>query len=215
MPSTAISAQGTTVSIGTTTGSAINLSAVALTNPCRVTLASVTGLNKGDVLTLAGIVGTTQLNGNSYVIQYIEPVTKIVTLAGVDATGFTAYTSGGTATPVQWTKVSNVRSYNGFDGAASEIERTNFDSTAKEFILGLFDPGQFTIEVDQDNSDAGQIALMTAQVTGLLKNFKLLLPNGNSATFTAYVKKFNSQGAVDQAIRRSAELRISGSITWA
>ncbi len=215
MPSTAISAQGTTVSIGTTTGSAINLSAVALTNPYRVTLASVTGLNKGDVLTLAGIVGTTQLNGNSYVIQYIEPVTKIVTLAGVDATGFTAYTSGGTATPVQWTKVSNVRSYNGFDGAASEIERTNFDSTAKEFILGLFDPGQFMIEVDQDNSDAGQIALMTAQVTGLLKNFKLLLPNGNSATFTAYVKKFNSQGAVDQAVRRSADLRISGPITWA
>lgn len=215
MPSTAISAQGTTVSIGTTTGSAINISAVALTNPCRVTLASTTGLNKGDVVTVAGVVGTTQLNGNNYVIQYIEPTTKIVTLAGVDATGFTAYTSGGTATPVQWTKVGNVRSYNGFDGSASEIERTNFDSTAKEFILGLFDPGQFAIEVDQDNTDAGQIALMTAQVTGLLKNFKLLLPNGNSATFTAYVKKFNSQGAVDQAVRRSADLRISGPVTWA
>lgn len=215
MPSTAISAQGTTVSIGTTTGSAINISAVALTNPCRVTLASTTGLNKGDVVTVAGVVGTTQLNGNNYVIQYIEPTTKIVTLAGVDATGFTAYASGGTATPVQWTKVGNVRSYNGFDGSASEIERTNFDSTAKEFILGLFDPGQFAIEVDQDNTDAGQIALMTAQVTGLLKNFKLLLPNGNSATFTAYVKKFNSQGAVDQAVRRSADLRISGPITWA
>lgn len=215
MTSTAISAQGTTVSIGTTTGSAINITAIALTNPCRVTLASTTGLNKGDVISVAGIVGTTQLNGNNYVIQYIEPTTKIVTLAGVDATGFTAYTSGGTATPVQWTKVGNVRSYNGFDGAASEIERTNFDSTAKEFILGLFDPGQFAIEVDQDNTDAGQIALMTAQVTGLLKNFKLLLPNGNSATFTAYVKKFNSQGAVDQAVRRSADLRISGPITWA
>ena len=215
MTSTAISAQGTTVSIGTTTGSAINITAVALTNPCRITLASTTGLNKGDVVSLAGIVGTTQLNGNNYVVQYIEPATKIVTLAGVDATGFTAYTSGGTATPVQWTKVGNVRSYNGFDGAASEIERTNFDSTAKEFILGLFDPGQFAIEVDQDNTDAGQIALMTAQVTGLLKNFKLLLPNGNSATFTAYVKKFNSQGAVDQAVRRSADLRISGPVTWA
>ena len=48
-----------------------------------------------------------------------------------------------------------------------------------------------------------------------LGSFKLILPNGNTATFTAYVKKFNSQGAVDQAIRRSAELRISGSITWA
>ena len=101
MPSTAISAQGSTVSIGTTTGSAINITAVALTNPCRVTLASVTALNKGDVITIAGVVGTTQLNGNSYVVQYIEPVAKIVTLAGLDATGFTTYASGGSATPVQ------------------------------------------------------------------------------------------------------------------
>ncbi|NBO82310.1 MAG: phage tail protein, partial [Betaproteobacteria bacterium] len=116
---------------------------------------------------------------------------------------------------VQWTKVGNVRSYNGFDGSASEIDRTNFDSTAKEFILGLVDPGHFGVEVDQDNSDAGQIALMTAMATGLIRNFKLQLPNGNSATFTAYVKKFSSQGAVDQAIRRSADLRISGAVTWA
>ena len=215
MTSTAIPAQGTTVSIGTSSGSAINITAVALTNPCRVTLSSVSGLNKGDVLTFASVVGTTQLNGNSYVVQYIEPATKIVTLAGLDATGFTAWTSGGTATPVQWTKVGNVRSYNGFDGSASEIDRTNFDSTAKEFILGLVDPGHFGVEVDQDNSDAGQIALMTAMVTGLIKNFKLQLPNGNTATFTAYVKKFSSQGAVDQAIRRSADLRISGAVTWA
>jgi hypothetical protein len=215
MSNTAISAQGTTVSIGTTTGSALTITAVAQTNPCRVTLSAVTGLNKGDVLTISAVVGTTQLNGNSYVVQYIEPTTKIVTLAGLDATGFTTYVSGGTATPVQWTKISNVKSFSGFDGAASEIDRTNFDSTAKEFILGLFDPGQFTIEVDQDNSDSGQIALMTAQVTSLLKNFKLQLPNGNTATFTAYVKKFNSLGAVDQAIRRSLDLRISGPVSWA
>ncbi|TRZ66380.1 MAG: phage tail protein [Comamonadaceae bacterium] len=215
MSNTAISAQGTTVSIGTTTGSALTITAVALTYPCRLTLSAVTGLNKGDVLTIAGVVGTTQINGNSYVVQYIEATTKIVTLAGLDATGFTTYVSGGTATPVQWTKISNVKSFSGFDGAASEIDRTNFDSTAKEFILGLFDPGQFTIEVDQDNSDSGQIALMTAQVTSLLKNFKLQLPNGNTATFTAYVKKFNSLGAVDQAIRRSLDLRISGPVSWA
>ena len=80
---------------------------------------------------------------------------------------------------------------------STEIDRTNFDSMAEKFILGLFDPGQFTIEVDQENSAGGQVALMTAHVTGLLKNFKLLLPNSNTATFTAYVKKFTSQGAVD------------------
>ena len=46
-------------------------------------------------------------------------------------------------------------------------------------------------------------------------DFKLQLPNGNTATFTAYVKKFNSLGAVDQAIRRSLDLRISGPVSWA
>ncbi len=55
---------------------------------------------------------------------------------------------------------------------------------------------------------------MTALVTGVAKSFELLAPNANTATSTAYVKKFNSQGATDQAIRRSAKLRISGSITW-
>lgn len=215
MASTAIPAQGTTVSIGTTIGAAINVSAVSLSNPCRITLASVAGLNKGDVISITGVLGTTQLNANSYVVQYLEPASKIVTLAGLDASAWSAYISGGSATPVQWTKISNVKNYSGFDGSASEIDRTNFDSTAKEFILGLLDPGQFMIEVDQDNSDGGQLALMTAQVTGLLKNFKLALPNGNTATFTAYVKKFSSQGAVDQAIHRSADLRISGPVTWA
>ena len=54
----------------------------------------------------------------------------------------------------------------------------------------------FAIEVDQDNSDAGQLALMTALVTSVAKSFKFILPNGNNATFTTYVKKFNSQAAV-------------------
>jgi hypothetical protein len=46
--------------------------------------------------------------------------------------GFSTYASGGTATPVQWTKISNVKSYSGFNGPASEIERTNFDSTVSD-----------------------------------------------------------------------------------
>jgi len=89
------------------------------------------------------------------------------------------------------------------------------DSTAKEFKLGLVDPGQFTIECDEDDADAGQLAAMAAQVAGTQKQFKLTLPNGKTATFNAYVKKTSSQGGVDAVVKRSIELRISGSITWA
>lgn len=55
---------------------------------------------------------------------------------------------------------------------STEIDRTNFDSMAEKFILGLFDPRQFTIEVDQDNSDGGQLAMMTAEVCGFFRQLK-------------------------------------------
>lgn len=215
MASTAISAQGSTLKIGTGSGSAINVTAVDNTFPCRVTLASVTGLSTGDVIEFASVGGTTELNGNKYVIQYIETATDIVTLANVDATGWGVYTSGGTATPVTWTGISNIRSFSGFDGSASEIDVTNLSSVAKEFRLGLIDPGQFTLEIDQNNADAGQIAMRAAQVASALKQFKLTLPNGTTATFNAYVKKFGSQGGVDAVVRSSVDMRITGAIVWA
>ncbi len=58
MPSTPISAQGTTFSIGTTTGSALTISAVTLTNPCRIDLLPInraTGkLVKSDIQEVVG-----------------------------------------------------------------------------------------------------------------------------------------------------------------
>lgn len=215
MSSSAISAQGSKLEIGTGSGAAINISAIALTYPLRVTLASVTGLNKGDVLNFAGVGGTVELNGKSLVIEAIEPTSKIVTFAGVDATAYTAFTTGGTVTPVALTKISNLKDFSGFDGAPSEIDVTNLDSTAKEFRLGLVDFGQMSITIDQDNSDPGQQACRTAQVAGTLKQFKLTLPNAVTATFNAYVKKFPTSGGVDAVVKSTMDLRISGAVTWA
>lgn len=215
MASTAISAQGSTLKIGTGSGSALNVTDVANTSPCEVTLSSVTGLSVGDVVTFASVGGTTELNGNSYVIESIDTLGSTITLAGVDATGYGAHTSGGTATPTTWSAIANVRSFSGFDGSASEIDVTNLSSVAKEFRLGLVDPGMFTIEIDQNNADAGQMALRAAQVSGGITQFKLTLPNAETATFSAFVKKFSTQGGVDAVVRSSVDMRITGAVTWA
>jgi len=50
----------------------------------------------GQTVTIAGVVGMTQLNGNTYTITAATPTT--ITL-NVDSSAFTAYISGGTATP--------------------------------------------------------------------------------------------------------------------
>jgi hypothetical protein len=54
-------------------------------------------------------------------------------------------------------------------------------------------------------------------VAGTTKGFKLILPAGTTptASFNALVKKVSSQGGVDAIVKSSAELRITGAITWA
>lgn len=211
MTSTAISAQGSVFSIGTGTGAAKTITGIALGYPTILTIAA-NGFSNGDVLTLAGIGGTVALNGLTVTAK--NKTTNTIAI-DVDTTGGVAFTTGGAATPVTYTPVANIKDFSGFDGSASELDKTNLSSTAKEFGLGLVDPGQFSMNVDQDNSDAGQIAMRAKQASGQISNFKLVLPNGNVASFTGFVKKFGTQGGVDALVKSAVDIRISGAITWA
>ena len=113
-----------------------------------------------------------------------------------------------------YTAVGNIKTFSGFDGSSSEIDVTNLSSSAKEYRLGLEDNGQFAMELDRDFADAGQTALLAARDSQAGKQFKLLLSNGENATFTGYVKKFSVAGGVDQVVKGSVDIRISGSVVW-
>lgn len=211
MTSTAINSQLSTFSIGTATAGAKTLTAATQANPGQFT-STAHGLAVGDAGAFAAVVGMTQLNGLSGIVQY--KTANTFTIAGLDTTGFTAYSSAGTFTPQVWTAVANVKTFTGFDGSAAEIDVSNIQSTAKEFLLGLQDPGQFSMEIDLDQADAGQLALLAAQASGAIKQFRLVLPNAKTATFNGYVKKVGAAGGVDQAVKRAVDIRVSGSVVW-
>lgn len=212
MPSTAISAQGSTLQVGNGTGTAKTITGIAIGNPTILTV-TAHGFANGDVVSLAGLTGTgaATLNGQSVVVR--NRTTNTIAI-DIDTTGLTI-TAAGSATPVQWTTVGNFKTYSGFDGQPTELDVTNMSSTAKEFKLGLVDFGQLQLEFDQDNTDAGQVVLLAAFNSSLSKQFKLTLPNNNTASFSAFVRKFASNGGVDQIVKRQAELRITGAVTWA
>lgn len=212
MPSTAFSAQGTIIQVGTATGGANPLTSISATNPAIVT-DSAHGFANGDVVTLSGIVGTMSVfNGQTFVVSNVT--TNAYALYGADATGL-AYTSGGSATPVTWTPIANVKSFSGFDGSASEIDVTNLSSTAKEKRLGLQDFGQFKFDINPDYNDAGQTALRSAKAAAAIKNFKVSYPNGKAASFSAFVKSMPEQGGVDAVLSGSVDLTITGSVVVA
>ena len=74
-------------------------------NPVVITSASH-GLNNGNKIVISGVVGMTELNGNTYYVQNattntfsLSSNTDPASTTNVDGTGFTAYGSAGTITP--------------------------------------------------------------------------------------------------------------------
>lgn len=212
MSSTAISAQGTVVSIGTGSGGAKTATGVAVGFPTIITSAAH-GFGNGDVVTFsAGFTGADAalLNGQTAVVTNVTTNTYAVQ---IDTTGKTITAGTGTATPVTFTAIANIKDFSGFDGSASEIDVTNLSSTAKEFRLGLVDNGQFSINVDYADQDPGQQAAMAKRKSGALANFKMVLPNADTVTFAGYVKKFSAAGGVDAVAKSAIDIRISGAVT--
>lgn len=217
MSSTAISAQGTLVKIATGSGGAVTITDITVGYPTILT-ASAHGLSNGDLVAAASFAGThaSSINGYSYVVRFKTTNTFAIDL---DSTGLTITdnTNTATMTPTSYTALANVTSFNGFDGQASEIDKTNFDSTAKEFMLGLVDNGSVSFNVDVAWSDSGQVAAETSRTAGTRKSWKVVLPSGTTptATFYAYTKQFTKSGAVDGKFQGTINLRIDGAVSWA
>ena len=66
-------------------------------NPCQITSTNH-NLLTGSVITITGVLGMTQLNGNTYVITVVDA--NNFTLNGIDSTAYGTYTSGGIWTSV-------------------------------------------------------------------------------------------------------------------
>jgi hypothetical protein len=210
MTSTAISSQGSTLQISGGTGSAANITGIVLGFPTIIE-ATAHGFANGDVVNLAAIVGTTVLNGTQQVVQDVTANTFAI---NVNTLGGTAWTSGGTATPVTWVPIGNFKTIKGFDGKTAKLDATNLSSQAKEYRAGLIDPGNFSFDVDVDMTDAGQLALQSNRAAATLANYKLTLPNSHTATFTGFVESFPWDGGVDKLLSATVNIIITGPVTY-
>lgn len=112
--------------------------------------------------------------------------------------------------------IGKIKTYSGFDGEASEIDKTHMASTAKEFDLGLQDFGSFTVNWFVDYADSGQDKVRAAAASRATKTFKLTFPDASTATFSGVVKNADRvDGAVDGVVEGGATIKISGSVTFA
>ena len=207
--STAISAQGSSFSIEGTPGTAVTITAIT-----KATSAVVTGTNTmsvGDVFEFGVVTGMPEIFG---LLGIVTAASGTGFTVNIDSSNFASAGTSGTGNPKVWTAVGNVKDYSGFDGSASELDKTNMQSGAMEYAAGLQDFGQFSMNIDVDDTDVGQIALRAAKTSAATKAFRLRLPNGKQRVFKGFVKKFSEQGGVNQIVKASCDVRITGVVNF-
>ncbi len=119
-----------------------------------------------------------------------------------------------TASPGEYTAIGEITSFSGFDGKAAEIDVTHLLSTAKEFLMGLQDFGNFNIDVNYLPSDGGQVLLRAAKTSRDIQSFQATFSDGSKATFQGYVLASPVKGGVDAKVDSSFDIRITGAVSF-
>lgn len=119
------------------------------------------------------------------------------------------------ASPEGFTDIANVVSFQGPTGARQVIDATRLASTGKEKDVGIPDFGQITFDFIFDTSDTVLIDVWDNFIAGTLHNFRLLFSDSPRTQFdmAAFVLNFSYNAGLDDIVRGSVTLEISGSIT--
>jgi hypothetical protein len=201
--------QGTILSVATAQGSTKVITAITAAAPPQVT-SSTHGQANGSVGIITTVVGMTQVNNRAFVVG--ATATNTFELRGDDGTGYTAYSSGGIWTPQTMTAIGEVQGVPElFTGESSELDGTHLGSSAKEFFLGLQDPGGGTLNLFLPSTvDTGQTKLRYLRKYATSAAFLLTLPSGQVCAFVAYVKSFvMSDITPDGLVKATVALRLA------
>ncbi len=112
--------------------------------------------------------------------------------------------------------VGQVKGFNGPTGSASIIDVTHLGSTAKEKMVGLPDEGNISFDLVLATSDTGQIKMRECRSARTKGHWCLRLTDSSVSILhgDGYVTGFSITGAVDDIIKATAQIEITGPITW-
>ncbi len=127
--------------------------------------------------------------------------------------------------------IGQVTQATGLGGTTNNIDITNFDSVAKEYLVGLQDPGTLSFDIVFDPTNTSHQDLITVAQAGTRNQFILLLSDGvaaptltggnivppvgrTSAYFLASVHQLQADVQKENVAMLKVQLKLSGTITW-
>jgi predicted secreted protein len=134
-------------------------------------------------------------------------------MANETHTKLTKFYIGDTASPADFKHVAGVLGMPPIVQEKPDVDVTSLDSTAREYLSGLGVGDDIDIEFNWHRTDEGQVALGASYTSGDLKAFRVDYPDGTRLEFNGVVKSFGPGAALDEQIKGSAKIKISGDVT--
>lgn len=118
---------------------------------------------------------------------------------------------------VTYTAVGCVTGYSLDGGGRSEIDTTCNTSTSKEFAFGLKDNGTLSLDINYEPTGAGLALAEASYASDTAYYFRITYTDvgGTTKTFQGFVMNLSDNGALDDKISGTIEIRVSGDITKA
>ena len=118
---------------------------------------------------------------------------------------------------VNYTPIAEVKRFRPPNPSIETHDVTALDSTGgyREFISGLKDGGEFTIDMNLVPGDAGQANLRADFNAKVRRDFKCIFPDVGATEWlwTALITKFESEVNVDGVLEATVSAKISGEPT--
>lgn len=124
---------------------------------------------------------------------------------------------GSGASPQVYTTIAEVLRCGPIGSTNPEVDVTNLDSTAKEYIAGLADGNTVEFEMNWVAGNSQQQSLRTSQASGSTVNLKMVWPVSpeTTAVFDLVLLEFSmGETTPESQVTASVSGRISGSIAW-
>ncbi len=125
---------------------------------------------------------------------------------------------GDGASPEVFTAIAEVGTITGPSQSSEFVDVTNQDSTAREFIAGLIDPGEISFSVNYIPDNTTHKAILTDFQDKSIDQYELLFPTGDATdkwSFAAAVTGAEVTAPIDGPIQLSVTLKVSGAVTYA
>lgn len=115
----------------------------------------------------------------------------------------------------EWIKVAGVVSIDGPSGSAGELDTSDLDSTAREYVPALPDEGSVSLEMNLIHGNATQNFMMDAKIARTTHNWRIRqkVDPESGVAFAGYVSEFSFSAGTDAVKKISASLRVTEAVS--